>query len=452
MAAHACSTPLEPKAEPFQRRRFVHPAGFDLALGKTALAVWRRLVFLRGLRPDGLVHATERGIMMQLPVVSCAAVKKAMKRLVELGVVVPVGWRVLEVKVGGKTALRSVFCRRVYGEELPKKDLFSIVGGGKQRMYQVTGLPPEVVLKIRDAPRWGGKRAGAGRPRKAAPGFQEAPGPGNQEAPRVKEEALEATTKATDSFSSTKKKASADGAGAARLSVLQEEAGEAGDGIGPAKALVPPAPWNVEGLEPPVVPAPPLLPARPDPDGDARALLLAYQGVVGALTGRPCLLLAGRGQLEGSAEFDRLVRCAAALREEGIAPVAWAKWSASAWARPGTAPLRWVFSAQRVVDEAGWFGEDAERMGGRVVYGPSHTELIRRHAQMSLAVRHAQMSRSGKEKAYVEYCFPAGLYEDLVAKAKAECSEAKEHLARRIARGEYVWDLPHAGGKTSAVN
>ena len=203
---------------------------------------------------------------------------------------------------------------------------------------------------------------------------------------------------------------------------------------------VPPFPgWSM--LPGALTPGPPKL--DPDEPDRARALLLVrlYRACAERRFKKPSFPL-GRVDVQKSKHYAAILECARALLDHDVAPAAWVAFSFDVWRDHSSAegakkapPLRWVFSASRVSERAGWFAsEESSYCGGRAKFGPSHNELIRRHAAMR-----AESARTSPQEAAAKY-FPDGLFERLVAEARVESRREQARLREAVARGEWIWE------------
>ncbi len=207
---------------------------------------------------------------------------------------------------------------------------------------------------------------------------------------------------------------------------------------------LPPYPsWEL--VAPAQIPAPPRVAI--DDAAAIKQLADAYRGAVEwRFPGQRCFVLAKRT----AAQDKALLIAARALAERDIPPTSWAAFSCDVWAAatsgetknvPGKRwpPVAWVFGAKRITEREDWFhSEAADYAGGRAVYGPKHRDLIARYLAMRGRVAHLLDLSRERLEALGKATFPEG-FDRLVGEVREEARLTQEHLARRIARGEWVW-------------
>jgi hypothetical protein len=201
-------------------------------------------------------------------------------------------------------------------------------------------------------------------------------------------------------------------------------------------AGVPPYP-GAAAVPPAYVPNPPQLDATKPEREQVEVLLRAYRGAVESRYKGRCWVLA-RGELTASKLYPGLVATARVLIENEIAPAAWAAFSVDVWQRHGDErlakkppPLRWVYSARRVEEKHGWFrSEESSYGGGRVVWSEAHHELRRRYDSMLADLRRAQSPSSQDVAKIVSTYF--GERAELYAQLVSEATKASQETQARL--------------------
>jgi hypothetical protein len=140
------------------------------------------------------------------------------------------------------------------------------------------------------------------------------------------------------------------------------------------------------------------------------------------------------------------------MREQEISPANWALWSSREWAKrsaPGsTPPLQWTFSVTRLVNQRPFFDEQAEELGGRIVFTAAMRELMGRYQRMAAAIRSCRTP--DEARAVATAAFPEGLHQRLVERARSEAKAEQAQLWDRARKGEWIWNEMHksTGGQS----
>jgi hypothetical protein len=408
-------------------------------LGKSAVHVWRVLAHYPSL--DDVVHITIRGIARHKDFVPMHSrtVKKALARLRDAGLVHDIGWMWGVLPRKNKRKLLRAYFRKV------------VVRPYTLGYEQDEGLPVPIgtVEWMERARTHGGKRPGSGRkPCTTNEGRNMSKGQGvfsrgsdlvfsrgstdlkiSRNRSNLQEEASLPPTRASARLPSSIGVVVGKGSPTGLLPLSVDIDG------------VPPFP-SFDVVEPARVPSPPKL----DPDAPdatlARELLTWYRAAVERRTGKPCHVLK-HCKLGKAKAYPAIVATARRLIEHDIAPAAWVAFMLDLYrdhaGRKGVPRVSWAFAPERVDKWRGYFGRNEASYcgGGRIVYGKTHRELMRRYHSMRLALR----SAAGDPRAVVEEWFPptVGTYEQFVRLAQAEAARIRVDLERRAARGEFMW-------------
>lgn len=191
---------------------------------------------------------------------------------------------------------------------------------------------------------------------------------------------------------------------------------------------------SFEAVKPAVVPAPPKVPA--DEAEVERALRLAYgtahERVLGS---RPF----ARG-LARRADPLKWLPAAAALREEGLTPLAWAVFvMREVWrgkmGRSGAPTPSFVWDAAKVEKWRRWCWESVGTLHtGRTIWTPALRELAAK-----IAALREQLGHGESTDAVVARVFPVAEQRKLMARAAAEAERARADLEKAVASGEWLW-------------
>lgn len=453
------------------------------ALLGDAYLVWTTMVRLRDDAKFAKLHGTSKLTAERIGI-TFVQYKKALSRLRAFGLLQDTGWRRLPVLRGGLTVRCDVYVREVLGARY------------KQRPF--LAVPVEVVAKIKEPPKQGGRRPGAGRPRKPATVFHVEPSlakPNSNGSEETMEppksngstDLISSRSYSTDQSGHAFPSEKPDAPAAAGASILSSEEHEGTYGArlgGAASPWIPP--MSLAGLppypsydvvKPAVVPSPALI--SPDLDDRQAALFLlkCYRGAYlaryqdkcpvrlewlenpSAMTSGVTLALKDRGatttparavngEISRFQHYKQLVEVAKLLREKGIAPAAWCAFSIDTWQKYGPkaqardpnkrASVFWVFLASRVEERSGWFSSEYSRYsGGTAIFGRLHKELLQRYAALRSALRPG-MTLADREQLVQKY-FPRGRYSKLVEAARDEAFETERQLYRQVERGVFVW-------------
>lgn len=444
-------------------------SGADLrkAVGPRAFKAWCILCEVRDGSRDaqvtGMIYSGAGWLARRLHC-SVSAAERAVARLTAAHLVRPLEdpWRMVRQKGG---ALVLCYQRRVYGN--PKPDFQGDVH-----------VLPTTRKWLESKPKRGGARAGAGRKPNSKPRDPEFKAEDNL--PTGEQEQSNTLTgvdnRAASCAVDPNLKSRAGGANVAdqpaptstHTSAPQEVPGRAAVGSAPTPApdtvlpkaellaasgasvdevvarlfhAVPHPGWHV--APPAVVPNPPKL---PDDMPDARMvdrLVQAFRGAVEKITGKDPMVFAKRGSVEQAKGYRDLVQAAVMLRDNKIAPVAWAWWSCRVWRSYGVGkaaapPLSWVLSCARIAEHRGWFEQEGGNdVGGTIVRAPAARELGDRYRSMRLQMTWATSVEQMQEIA--DRHFPVGVYDALVAKAREQTAETQASLDRAVANGVWIW-------------
>jgi hypothetical protein len=191
---------------------------------------------------------------------------------------------------------------------------------------------------------------------------------------------------------------------------------------------------------PATVPDPPLLDARRDERGRVLSLCFTWRAVLKARGGRGFFVPTASIN-SGWRFFRQMVNAAEMLIKHEIAPAAWAAWTIDVWRQGGQKddpPITLVWAAGMIEKKRGWFGREcATYMGGRVLFGEKHRELLRRWTSMGYALlREPDPSAA---PAIVERWFPGATYDVLVRAATVEAATKTAELRERMESGEWLW-------------
>jgi hypothetical protein len=192
----------------------------------------------------------------------------------------------------------------------------------------------------------------------------------------------------------------------------------------------------------PKVPAPPLLEADLTDESYVKTLAEAYRGAFRSRYDKPSYVMT-RGSVKKSKFFRSFVACANFMRDNEIAPAAWAAFSLDCWISFGEKnegsnkkppPVNWVFSMKRLEERAGWFDREASSYGGgRLLFTRSHKELLRKYEGLKRAAHKELLTQD-----LIERFFPGG-WEDHYDKAKKESAADQARLRDIVRQGEFVW-------------
>ncbi len=189
-------------------------------------------------------------------------------------------------------------------------------------------------------------------------------------------------------------------------------------------------------------PPPPRLDDRETPERHAFLLMRWYEGACRARFGKePGTFKKYRGGPATSPHFDLLVTAAKAFIAEDIAPASWCSFSCDVWAKAenkGMPPLKFLFSAKRIAERAGWYRSEAESYsGGRLLYTPTAKDFIQR--QSSMRCFPPALRTEAELAAHVARFFPGDAFEAHLALLRAESASLREELDRVVSLGEWVW-------------
>lgn len=417
---------------------------FEQKLGRSAFHVWRILVKYRS-PVDGVTYISQRGISRArgFAPIAEALVKDALRRLEASGLVAPLGWRTLPMGGRPDGPEREVYCRRILGS-------WAVRPGA--RCYLV---PAQTWRWLQGARSWGGARRGAGRPKNQVPptletqidvgGFEsilnssppaEDPLFGNSNPPTKISLDLIKISSSLDVFSLREKTPTENPAGIDASSPAAPGGGGGGSG-GPLRTM-PPFP-NLQRVPCASTPHPPRLQQDASDRELVDALLRAYRGCVSERYRTKCGVLF-RGLKPGDKQYASILACARALREQDMAPAAWAAFSIDQWRQygqnPKPPPITWVMASSRVEKHHGWFhAEESGYGGGRLVFGARHRELVQRYTDCQFWLA----QNPGKLQHLLEHYFPGDLYERLVVDAKKEAVEIQLELNHKASRGDFLW-------------
>lgn len=191
-----------------------------------------------------------------------------------------------------------------------------------------------------------------------------------------------------------------------------------------------------------VTPPPPRLNRNDTPERHAYLLMRWYEGACRSVLGKePGTFKRYRQGPAASPHFALLTEAAAAFVKHDVAPAAWCAFSADVWRRmenKGLPPLKFVFSAKRVEERAGWYrSEESNYSGGRVLWTPTAREFATRQANMRCVPSRIQTEE--ELKTWVEKYFPNKRYQELLTQIREETSRLRDELASAVELGNWLW-------------
>lgn len=191
-------------------------------------------------------------------------------------------------------------------------------------------------------------------------------------------------------------------------------------------------------------PAPPHFPADLDEDGRVQWLLRYYRGAYDSRwkPTTPCGFFKNRRALK-PAQLALLRNAAEALAAFNLRPAAWVAWRFDLWRTSkrstGAPHLAYVLDPVHMDKHLEWFrSEEAGYMGGRVMYGDEHRELMERHAAMMRALTWARATTAEEVRRVVDQHLPPALYDRLVAAARARAAQDTDLMKSMAAEGQWV--------------
>ena len=464
--------PLDGIAVPFDTTFVAH-------VGQQATKVWVVLLGARGA--DGYTQATLEGIQRIIANVpwktaeekrvTLHQVRRALTRLKELKLVRDAGWQLTDVahpKAKKDPVLGTV--KEVYRR--------LIVGNVRQQPGVVEVLlPTETVVGVEKATTRGGARKGSGRPRK---GVSEAPPTARFEIEKIKPRArFEIESEPVRTRARIKPRGiirlssptevvllpSEEERGAERRPLFSGEPETAMDellgevdgggrellgGGSPAQvsmvawSMLPPFP-GVGVVEPPTVPAPPMVQAEQSEEDRVTLLLSAYD--MALRQHLPREFNPHNGKKPTAAERKLLLEASRNLLDHKVSPLRWVEFSLDGWKALGKAEdtpvknwkprpmLRWVYAPKRIEEKAGWARSAYERRGGTAVLTRTMRQFVARWNTMMQAVLRGEVSPDAAGEKF----FPNGQYDRLVEKAVTEGRQLQEKIDTDIRAGIYLW-------------
>jgi hypothetical protein len=212
---------------------------------------------------------------------------------------------------------------------------------------------------------------------------------------------------------------------------------------------LPPEPTATR-IPPAYTPAAPKLPANWGDDDTLTLMLATYRKALEALTGERCYAYLGGLPEQGSKARDGLTAAAAKLREHEVAPAPWVAFSLEVWREHVTAkgkgskggkglpPVGYVFDAERIEAQRGWFrSREGDYCGQEVLMTTAHREVVRRWHAMREALVKAE-TLDAAETIVVGYT-GGGDYDALVQEAVTIGTVLQDEMGRCVRAGGWVW-------------
>ena len=420
-------------------------ARLQAKLGRRAWHVWQVLCAYRDR--DGFTHITVKGIGRAKGFVAMPAksVQHALRRLELAGLVKAVGWLPRDVHRGAALIHRWVYVRRVFGAVLPDDNR------GRR-----AAVPAVTKNWGRAAAEWGGKRTGSGRPKRGeAMKRKNQVGPTPKEssgATDIREEESKSISTSDESFFPSGKKSGAEFEPRRKAASLSSSE-VAGTRSSPGPLLATPSPGlppypGASLIEVPRIPDPPKL--REDLSSEEHAVQLATiyrKAVEKRYPGVRVFQFRNEATIRRSKHFDALIRFSEKLIEHDIPPASWVAFRVDEWRErarehkhkagmPELPTVNYVFSS-RAIGEMRWrfraeMGDGA--IGGSVVYGKSHRELLSRFHRMHSAINRGMPKAEARARA-----FPGDLWDVLLDAARAESAELRRSFSIQLNRGDFLW-------------
>lgn len=482
IARHRTVQPLAGLPVPFNDVFVAH-------VGDQATKVWAVLLGVRD--SQGTTHVTIGGIqrlVADLPwqqpshgQLSQPQIRRAVARLKVLRLVLDIGWEHSLSKDGD--AMRELYRRKVVGNIRRRKDAVEVL------------LPDDARGQVNMATTHGGKRAGAGRPKRiqvvggaarlenpddtssdiqvveGSPRLENQPdqaGRGRESKRAAKGREVVEQEDVVAFLPSEEKPAAAPRflfSGEAEADTSMHDVGllrchDDGDrglvGGGAARTyspdewgLLPPFP-GVATLRPAVVPPPPMVAQSATDEERVTMLLTAYNLALAHQLPRVFNKHANTSKPLKAAERKLLVDASHALYEHNVSPLRWVEFSLSTFAAsaeaaakkkgrepgaPRCPPLAFVFTVDRINTKAGWARRAFDRRGGNFVLTRSARIIVSKWTAMMSAVLRGEVSPRDAGAKF----FPEGQYERLVEKAVAEAQREQARIDTDIAAGKYLW-------------
>lgn len=406
-----------------------------------AFRLWQLLMARRDPR-TGLVRVFREDMVAPLGFVrqSIQTVMRGLRRLLDVGLVVPTRWI-----PGGRPVLE----REVYGASTQRT-----VEGEAQFL-----LPGSALLSIRKQFHRGGVRPGAGRPRKEMLTYSNGytkpisnrvernVNKKNQTGSAYKEDLDLISILISDAEEAPQEPERRD-AREAPLDLVSEVGLVLGGSGTPRRTPVNVYELVMRGLapEPPTdrlvprvkVPPPPFVDEFSDEQA-ADYVLKCWIAIQRSHYGLARKLTTARR----SKHHDAIVKAVAALKKHRIAPAAWIWWSCGKWrgthATNKPPPFAWLISEARIETRGGWCRKETS-LGGRLVYPPALTRLVRTWDAMrqALVTAGATLNLTDDQvRGIVGEHFPAGA-ESMVEAARSELWDVEAGFRARLARGEFL--------------
>ena len=185
------------------------------------------------------------------------------------------------------------------------------------------------------------------------------------------------------------------------------------------------------------IPAPPIIEEASSDLASVKTMLNVYRGAVEVRYGKKSYAFT-RGNIQKSKYWKAFLEAATFLKENEIAPAAWAAFSIGVWGgymnnkKPPTA--NWVFSCKRLEENYSWFDREASSYGGgRILFSKSHSDILRRYSGLK-----REMFRSELTDDLLEKWFPGG-WEAFYEKAKQETASDQAQLRKLVREGKFIW-------------
>lgn len=195
------------------------------------------------------------------------------------------------------------------------------------------------------------------------------------------------------------------------------------------------------------VPPPPKFTPDADADSQVRTLAHAHAAAVAHRYG-----LHRRAPTPRGKDRDAVVACAMALADVGWPPMAWCAFMLDEWrnwtdhdatmtkVRGKPAQFSWVCRHEQVAERRGkYLAQAALYEGGQLVLGDVHRNLLRVWSRMKHDLLRSAPQDLRAVQEVVHRAFPGDQYEVLVQRAQSEARQLQEIIARRVAKGAYLW-------------
>lgn len=461
----------------------------ERVLGKSSAALWRAMVLCRS-ESGGVYHGTTQRLAARVEL-SERNVKRCLARLRAAKLVRDDGWRKLRVFRGGRVVETTVYARTVYGAITDAEATAAVVptdvaewiasapGHGGDRRSQdaqtptkpapvrggthlkpIKCVPSTPAQNVQPCSTARGPHAPSEAVRSVQEDFKCVPPPGSDfSSVSLDREGIEERG-TLPSLASPRMPAAKVGREPSSLFVVEhsnntgpvrEHSGDARR-LGRARDVTPPIavggpipPYPGASLiSPAVLPHPPMVDASASDEDKAMLLVRAYNGACESRYKKRSRVLSGYRALRGSKHFANLVRTANFLVEKKISPHEWAAWyldSRIKFGREDKPPISVVFGRNTVGDHVkrAIFRRDRKRMGGRIVYGPKHLDLVSRYEAMRQDIRQLPITTEDELRVVVAEHFPPGVWGLLLSDAQKEAADLQVQFTTAVQAGQFIW-------------